>query len=96
MIEYNRHLTDSCSYEKFKSNNKYNEKTYETETSKKCFVSYDFENIKQYYEQDIVLTKRIFLDFEPGIYDKFDGMEIKTIRPVKGLRVGTIGWEVIV
>ena len=50
-----------------------------------------------YEKQDITLNKIVFInnDFEPNPFDKIDGLEIRQIKPVKGLLVPVIGWEIV-
>lgn len=98
MLGYTKLLRDECKYEKYSSQNQFNEKSYESVKTIPCFVSYDFTNDRNYLEQNIVLTKKIFIgnDFEPHTFDKFDGLEVKHYKPVKGLLTGVIGWEIAV
>lgn len=98
MLGYKELLTETCSYQKYISVNKYNEKEYSAPITLKCFQSFDFKNDKNYVEQDIRLTKRVFIssDFQPHPFDKVDDMEIQFIKPVKSLIDGLIGWELIV
>ena len=97
MLGYEELLTETCSYEHYSKVNKYNEKDYESPVPVKCFTSFDFSNVLGAYEQDITLTKIVFIsnEFEPNPYDKIDGLEIKSIKPVKGLLVPTIGWQIV-
>lgn len=97
MLGYNKLLKDKCSYERYAGKNKYNEKSYEEPKEVKCFVSFDFSNVLGYDEQSVSLNKVIFIDneFEPNPFDKVDGLEIKQIKPVKGLITPTIGWEIV-
>lgn len=97
MLGYNELLKNSCSYEKYKGVDKYNQKNYHEVVDKKCFISFDFSNQLGLNEQNIKLTKRVFIDneFEPNVFDKIDGMEIISIKAVKGLKVDVIGWEII-
>lgn len=97
MLGYDELLNETCSYEHYVKENKYNEKEYEEPTDIKCFKSFDFSNILGSYEQELTLTKRVFIgnEFEPNPFDKVDGLEIKSIKPVKGLLVPIIGWEII-
>lgn len=98
MLGYNELLTETCSYQKYTSVNKYNEKEYDAPLELKCFQSFDFKNDKNYVEQDVRLTKKVFItnEFQPHSFDKVDGMEIQFIKPVKSLIDGLIGWEIIV
>lgn len=98
MLGYNELLNEKCTYKHYVSKNKYNEKEYSVEEQIDCFKSFDFSNFTNLNQQDINLTKRIFIknDFEPNAFDLVDGQEIKQIIPVKGLVVPIIGWEIIV
>ena len=44
------------------------------------------------------MNKIIFIDnkFTPNIYDKFDGLDIKEIVPMKGLLEPVFGWRILV
>lgn len=97
MLGYKKLLKDKCSYEKYNGKNKYNEKAYNPPTEIKCFLSFDFANILGVDEQVTSLNKRVFIgnEFEPNPFDKIDGLEIKAIKPVKGLITPIIGWEII-
>lgn len=97
MLGYDELLTELCSYEHYEGKNKYNEKSYQEPENIKCFTSFDFSNILGYNQQDVKLNKRVFIsnDFEPNPYDKVDGLEIRSISPVKGLEVPVIGWEIL-
>ncbi len=96
MLGYNELLSEKCSYEKFKKNNKYNEKEYHPQVSLDCFISFDFSNERGFDQQTLNVNKKIFIknEFEPNEFDKVDSKEIKTIKPVKGLKVPIIGWEI--
>lgn len=97
MLGYSELLTETCSYEHYITSNKYNEKTYENPVDVACFTSFDFSNALGYEKQDITLKKIVFInnDFEPNPFDKIDGLEIRQIKPVKGLLVPVIGWEIL-
>ena len=97
MLGYDELLTETCSYEHFAGNNKYNEKSYDTPVELACFTSTDFANTLGSYQQDLDLHKIVFIknEFEPNPFDKIDGYEIKSISPVKGLKVPTIGWQIV-
>ena len=97
MLGYDELLTETCSYEHFAENNKYNEKSYDEPVELACFTSMDFSNILGSYQQDTSLTKVVFIknEFEPNPFDKIDGLEIKAISPIKGLKVPTIGWQIV-
>ena len=98
MLGYNKLLIESCTYSKYVDNDEYNQKVYEADTTLKCFVSFDFSNDRSFTEQNTNLIKKIFIsnDITPDIYDKFDGSEVVSIKPVKSLVSGIIGWEVLV
>lgn len=98
MLGYDKLLKEECSYEKYSGNNKYNEKSYSKAETLNCFISFEFDNERRMDEQTITLTKKVFIrnEFEPDPNDKVDGLEIKSIRAVKGLRVPIIGWEIVV
>lgn len=97
MLGYNELLKDICSYEHYEGKNKYNEKSYTPPVEVKCFVSFDFSNVLGTNEQDVSLNKVVFIgnEFEPQPFDKIDGLEIKQIKPVKGLIAPIIGWEIV-
>lgn len=97
MLGYNELLTETCSYEKFIDNNKYNEKLYDKPIEVECFTSTDFANVLGSYQQDLTLNKIVFIknEFEPNPFDKIDGLEIRSISPVKGLLVPIIGWQIV-
>ena len=97
MLGYDELLTETCSYEHYAGNNKYNEKSYDDPVELACFTSTDFSNILGSYQQDLSLNKVVFIknEFEPNPFDKIDGLEIKSISPVKGLLVPTIGWQIV-
>lgn len=98
MLGYNELLNEECIYQKYMGVNEYNEKSYSDEQKVKCFISYDFSNIVNYKIQEIKLNKIIFIDneFTPNIYDKFDGLDIKEIVPMKGLLEPVFGWRILV
>ena len=98
MLGYNRLLKEKTKYEKCTGVDKYNEKSYDEEVILNCFQSFDFSNDRNYQEQNINVKKKIFIGTEitPDPKDKFDGLEIKNIKPVKGLVAPIIGWEVVV
>lgn len=98
MLGYNKLLKEKCSYEKYNGKNKYNEKDYEEPKEVACFTSFDFSNILSNAEQTVSLNKVVFIgnDFEPDPFDKIDGLEIKLIKPVKGLITPIIGWEIVI
>ena len=97
MLGYDELLTETCSYEHYAGTNKYNEKSYQEAVELACFTSTDFSNILGSYHQDLSLNKVVFIknEFEPNPFDKIDGMEIKSISPIKGLKVPTIGWQIV-
>lgn len=98
MLGYKQLLRESTSYEKCVGVDKYNQKNYAPAIVLNCYESYDFTNDRGYQEQNINVQKKIFIGNEitPKPEDKFDGKEVKNIKPVKGLGVPTIGWEVVV
>ena len=97
MLGYNELLNDTCSYEKYLKVNAYNEKQYDSPFKVKCFISYNLANSMGYQEQNITTNITVFIDntFEPNIFDKVNGKEIKAIIPVKGLKTPIIGWEIV-
>lgn len=97
MLGYNELLKDKCSYQKYNGKNKYNEKNYDEPKEMNCFISFDFTNILGYDEQEVKLNKVVFInnEFEPDPFDKIDGLEIRQIKPVKGLVTPVIGWEIV-
>ena len=97
MLGYDDLLKEKCSYEKYVEINKFNEKDYAVPTELDCFISFDFTNDRNFQEQNVTLTKKVFIKntFEPSSFDKIDGLEIKSIKPVKGLLTPIIGWEII-
>lgn len=97
MLGYNNLLNDKCSYEKYNGKNKYNEKSYGEPKEIDCFTSFDFSNVLGVDEQSVSLNKVVFIknEFEPDPFDKIDGLEIKQIKPVKGLVTPIIGWEIV-
>lgn len=98
MLGYKELLKDKCSYEKYNGKNKYNEKDYDEPQELKCFISFDFSNVLGFDAQSVSLNKVVFIanEFEPDPFDKIDGLEIKLIKPVKGLIAPVIGWEIVV
>lgn len=98
MLGYEELLNDTCMYQKYIKENRYNEKEWEDPEPISCFISYDLQNEMEIFKQDIVVTKKVFIgnQFEPNQFDKIDGLEIKSIKPIKGLLVPTIGWEIVV
>ena len=97
MLGYKKLLNEVCSYEHYTGKNRYNEKSYQEPVEVKCFISFDFSNILGYDAQSVSLNKVVFIDntFEPTPFDKIDGLEIKQIKPVKGLITPVIGWEIV-
>ena len=97
MLGYDELLTETCSYEHYAGNNKYNEKSYNEPVEVACLQPTDFGNIHGSYQQDLTLNKVIFIknEFEPYPFDKIDGLEIRSISPIKGLKVPTIGWQIV-
>lgn len=97
MLGYNELLVEKCSYEKCMEVNKYNEKVYSAPIEINCFKSFNLSNNRSFDEQSLSIVKTIFIsnDFEPNSFDKIDGQEIKSIKPVKGLKVKIIGWEIV-
>lgn len=98
MLGYDKLLNDTCQYQRYTGENRYNEKEYGEVEEVKCFVSYDLSNELATGEQDVTLTKKIFIDnsFEPNEFDKVDGLEIQSIEPIKGLLVPIIGYKIVV
>ena len=97
MLGYSELLTETCTYSPYTGVNKYNEKIYGEDLILNCFTSYEFSNQLGYEMQELVLNKIVFIDnvLTPNPFDKVDGLEIKKIEPIKGLKVPTIGWKII-
>lgn len=97
MLGYDKLLTETCSYQKYNGVNRYNEKDYEEVKEVASFSSYDLSNYRNEFTQDVELTKIIHIgnEFEPSPFDIIDGLEIKKITPVKGIKVPIIGWEIV-
>lgn len=98
MLGYSNLLTEECAYEKYNGQNKYNENTYDDVIYLKCYSSFMFENDRLIKEQNVNITEKIFIlnEFTPNPKDKINGLEIKSIKPVKGLLVSVIGWEILI
>ena len=96
MLGYNKLLKDTCVYERFDTLNKYNEKVYGIPKQIKCFVSFNQSNSLGITQQNVSVSKVVFIDneFEPHPFDRVDGLEIKQITPVKGLVSPIVGWEI--
>lgn len=85
MLGYNELLTEKCQYEKYQGVDNRNQKHYSDVEELNCFTSYEFSNERKINQQDLNITKRIFIskETEPNLKDRIDGLEIKDIKPVK-------------